>query len=134
MAKAMLYPGTRYNDVAAAIGWLKRAFGFEEQFVVRRDDGSIGHAQLRLGDGIFMLGPMMDDNLNLKSPLELGAVTQGVYVALDDVEAHYARARAAGAEIVNELADMPYGSREYSARDLEGHLWSFGTYRPGLEG
>ena len=58
-------------------------------------------------------------------------VQQGVYVQVEDVDAHYARARAAGAEIVRPLQDTDYGSREYSVRDLEGHLWSFGTYQPG---
>jgi len=54
----------------------------------------------------------------------------GIYVAIDDPDAHHDRARAAGAQIVRELADQDYGSREYSARDLEGNLWSFGTYDP----
>src|SRR5204862_7272648 len=61
----------------------------------------------------------------------LDAAKQGVYVYVEDVDAHYARAKAAGAEIVMELEDTDYGSRGYSVRDLEGHLWSFGTYRPG---
>ena len=56
--------------------------------------------------------------------------THGVYVYVPDADAHYARAKAEGAEIVRELADTPYGSREYSVRDVEGHLWSFGTYYP----
>ena len=77
MTDPMIYPGSRYEDVPAAIDWLKRAFGFEEQFVVREEDGSIAHAQLKLGLGIYMLGPMMDDELNIKSPREVGAVTQG---------------------------------------------------------
>jgi uncharacterized glyoxalase superfamily protein PhnB len=59
-------------------------------------------------------------------------VTGGVYVHVEDVEAHYAQARAAGAEIVRELADTSYGSREYLARDPEGNLWGFGTYRPAV--
>jgi uncharacterized glyoxalase superfamily protein PhnB len=57
-------------------------------------------------------------------------VNQGIYIALDDIDAHYARAKAAGAEILRPLADTDYGAREYTARDLEGHLWSFGTYWP----
>jgi uncharacterized glyoxalase superfamily protein PhnB len=77
-----------------------------------------------------MLGSLKDDDLGLTSPRALTRVTQGIYVALEDVDAHYQQARAAGAEIVREPADTEYGSREYLARDLEGHLWSFGTYRP----
>ena len=58
-------------------------------------------------------------------------MTQSVYVVVEDTDAHHARAKAAGAEIVRELQETDYGSREYSARDSEGHLWHFGTYRPG---
>jgi uncharacterized glyoxalase superfamily protein PhnB len=71
-----------------------------------------------------------DDELGMKSARDLGAVNQGIYVVLDEVDRHYARARAAGAEIVRVLQDEDYGGRDYCARDLEGNLWSFGTYRP----
>jgi uncharacterized glyoxalase superfamily protein PhnB len=77
-----------------------------------------------------MLGSARDDDLGMKSPRELPGVNQGVYVYVKDVDAHFARAKAAGAEIVRTLADTDHGSREYCARDLEGHLWSFGTYLP----
>jgi uncharacterized glyoxalase superfamily protein PhnB len=67
----------------------------------------------------------------LKTPRELGAVNQGVYVIVDDdIDAHYEHATSAGAEIVRPLQDTSYGSRDYLARDPEGNLWSFGTYRP----
>src|SRR6266576_4362547 len=93
-----------------------------------RDRSAIAHAQMKLGPGVIMLGsgkhgPGTDNPWN--------TVKQGVYVYVEDVDAHYARAKAAGAEIVMELEDTDYGSRGYSVRDLEGHLWSFGTYRPG---
>ncbi len=112
-----VYPFTRYADANGAIEWLSRVFGFEERVTYRGDEGEVHHAEMHLGPGIFMFGE--------GDPSE-----QGVYVAVDDVDAHYARAKEAGAEIVREIEDTPYDSREYTARDLEGHLWSFGTYRP----
>ena len=66
----------------------------------------------------------------MRTPGELGGVNQGVYVIVDDIEAQYERARGANAEIVRPLADTDYGSREFMARDPEGNIWSFGTYRP----
>jgi uncharacterized glyoxalase superfamily protein PhnB len=112
-----IYPFMRFADADVGLAFLKDAFGFEEREVHRGDDGRVVHAELRLGPGIVMLG-------------EGDPSSQGVYVAVDDVDAHYARAKEAGAEITRELEDMPYGSREYSARDRDGHVWSFGTYRP----
>ena len=126
-----IFPGLRYKDAPAAIDWLVRAFGFEQQMVVPGPDDTIAHAQLTLGPGVIMLGSARDDELRLASPKDLGATTAAVYVYVSDVDAHYAQAKAAGAEVVRELADTDYGSREYSVRDPEGHLWSFGTYLPG---
>jgi uncharacterized glyoxalase superfamily protein PhnB len=80
---------------------------------------------------VLMVGSAGKDELRMNSPRVLGGVTQGIYVHVTDIEDHYARALEAGAEIVYPLRDTDYGSREYGARDLEGHLWSFGTYRPG---
>ena len=125
-----IFPFMRYEDAARAIDWLEQAFGFQCQLRVPGPDGTIAHAELRLGNGVIMLGSFKDDDLGLTSPRDLARVTQGIYVALEDIDAHYRRARAAGAEIVRELTDTEYGSREYLARDPEGHLWSFGTYRP----
>jgi uncharacterized glyoxalase superfamily protein PhnB len=122
-----IFPALRYQDGAAAVEWLGRAFGFEKQMVVPGPDGSIAHAQLQLGPGVIMLGSARDE----QGANPWAAVKQGVYVYVADVDAHYARAKAAGAEVVRELQDTDYGAREYSVRDLEGHLWSFGTYRPG---
>ena len=129
-AKPNVFPFLRYKDAPAAIEWLAQAFGFQKHAVYPGPDGSIAHAQLSLGAGIIMLGSAKDDVLGMKSPRDLGAVNQGIYIALDDIEAHYARAKAGGAEILRPLAGTDYGAREYTARDLEGHLWSFGTYWP----
>ncbi|HEX2188001.1 MAG TPA: VOC family protein [Longimicrobiaceae bacterium] len=125
-----LHPFLRYRDARAAVRWLRDAFGFEEKAVFEGPDGDVVHAELRLGDGVMMLGPAKEDALGMRTPREVGAVTGGIYAFVEDVEAHHRRAVAAGAEVVNDLREMEYGSREYSCRDPEGNLWSFGTYRP----
>jgi uncharacterized glyoxalase superfamily protein PhnB len=79
---------------------------------------------MRFGNGVLMLGTLQ------ARPGDPWGDEPGLYVAVEDVDAHHARAVAAGAEIVRPLADTDHGSREYSARDCEGRLWSFGTYRP----
>jgi uncharacterized glyoxalase superfamily protein PhnB len=129
-ATATMFPFAHYEDGRAAIDWLCEAFGFERREVHEGDDGTIVHAELGYGASVFMLDSKPDTGFGLATARKLGAVTGGVYVCVEEVEAHYERAKAAGAEIVRELADTGYGSREYLARDLEGNLWSFGTYRP----
>jgi uncharacterized glyoxalase superfamily protein PhnB len=125
-----IFPALRYRDANAAIEWLKEAFGFAEKAVHRGDDGAVQHAELRLGTGIVMLGQHSDEGwMGGRAPDAL-ASTISIYAVVDDPDAHHDAAAAAGAEIARELADMDYGSREYSARDLEGNLWSFGTYDP----
>ena len=88
------------------------------------------HAQLRLGDQLVMLGPdHANDKYGMHSPLALNGTSQCVYTALDsDPDAACENARRAGAEIITEPYDTPYGSSEWSCRDPEGHIWSFGTY------
>jgi uncharacterized glyoxalase superfamily protein PhnB len=120
-----------YEDARGAVDWLEQAFGFERSSVHEGPDGKLAHAELRFGDGMIMLGSAGPNGFGLKTPKELGAVNQGVYVIVDDgIDAHHERALRAGAEIVREPNDTEYDSREYMARDLEGNLWSFGTYRP----
>ena len=118
-----------YDDAEAAVDWLERAFGFERSSV-HEANGKLAHAELRFGDGMIMLGPAGKNDFGLKTPRELGAVSQGVYLIVDDIAGQYDRAQASGAEILRELADTDYGSREFMARDPEGNIWSFGTYRP----
>ncbi len=130
ITKPTVYPFLRYADAVKALDWLVSAFAFEKAFVVPGENGSIAHAQMRLGNGMVMVGSARDDDLGMKSPRELGAVTQGIYVVVEDVDAHFVRAATAGAEILYAPRDTEYGSREYGARDLEGHLWSFGDYLP----
>ena len=124
-------PFLRYDDASAAIDWLSTAFGLECSQIDRGENGAIGHAELRFEDGMIMLGSAGDNDFGMKTPREVGAVTQGVYLIVDDgIDAQYERARAAGAEVVRELHETDYGSRDYVVRDPEGNLWSFGTYRP----
>lgn len=128
---ATMFPFIRYHDARVAIAWLVHAFGLDERAVYAGPEDTIAHAELGSGGSVVMIGSVKDDTLGLKTSRELGGVTQGIYMFVPDIDAHYARARAAGAEIVYQLRDTDYGSREYGARDLEGNLWSFGTYLPG---
>jgi uncharacterized glyoxalase superfamily protein PhnB len=120
---ANVIPTFKYPDARAAIGFLVAAFGFTEH-AVHEQDGRIVHAELRLGDDWVMLGDADGASADFPS----GRST--TYVIVDDPDAHHARAVAAGAEIVRELVDQDYGSREYAAKDPAGNVWSFGTYRP----
>jgi uncharacterized glyoxalase superfamily protein PhnB len=119
-----IFPVLRYDDASAAIDWLKKAFGLTEVVVYKGDRGEVVHAELELEGGIVMIGAG-----DASAPSDLGA-GQGIYAVVADPDAHHARAQGAGAEIVRPLTDQEYGSREYSARDVAGYVWSFGTYRP----
>jgi uncharacterized glyoxalase superfamily protein PhnB len=125
-------PAIRYRDAPAAVEWLCRAFGFVEHLVVPGPPGTIMHAQLIYGNGMIMLGSARDDEYGrLIAPIQKGqAATMGIHVVVEDVDGHYARAAAAGAEILAEPSDPEYGGRLYSCRDLEGNVWSFGSYDP----
>jgi uncharacterized glyoxalase superfamily protein PhnB len=125
-----IFPALRYRDANAAIEWLQRAFGFEQKACYRGADGEVNHAELALGTGIVMLGESRPEGWLGGGKPDARASTVSIYLVVPDPDAHHERARAAGAEIVRELTDEDYGSREYSARDLEGNLWSFGTYDP----
>jgi uncharacterized glyoxalase superfamily protein PhnB len=120
---ATIIPTFRYTDARGAIAFLEDAFGFEEH-AVHEDGGTVVHAELKLGDAYIMLGAVREGNADLAG----GPST--TYVVVDDPDAHHARAVAAGAEIVRELTDQDYGSREYAAKDPGGNVWSFGTYLP----
>ncbi len=135
MEPPRIYPCLRYDDAPAMIDWLIRAFGFEKHVVHEADDGSVAHAQLSFGASMIMLGSAKNSASALdevfRTQREAGPLTsQTIYIAVDDVDAHHDRAKAAGAEILMELTDQPYGSRDYIAKDPEGHVWCFGTYWP----
>lgn len=124
-----------YEDAAAAIDWLARAFGFEVRLRVEGEGGKIAHSELAYGEGLVMAGQLGGNKRPSAkahaSPRALGgAVTQALCVYVDDVDAHCATARAAGATIVTEPATTDYGpeywaDRSYEAEDLEGHRWWF---------
>jgi len=134
---ATVIPCLRYRDANAAIKWLCESFGFEKQLVVPGKDGSIAHAQLSFGNGMIMLGSFVESEYArlLKQPDEIGgAETQSPYLVVSDADAIYARAKAAGARIEVDIKDEDYGGRGFSCRDLEGHLWTFGTFDPWVVG
>lgn len=120
-----IVPYLLYEDVAAAIEWLGDAFGFEEVLRVTAAAGDVNHAELRLGEESVFLG---DPGGDYRGPTRLGARTAQVHVYVDDVDAHFERAREAGATILAEPADQAYGDRRYDAEDLEGHAWSFAQH------
>ena len=128
-----IFAALRYADAKAALDFLDRGFGFERQAVFEGPDNTIAHAELRFGTASVGLssatGPVAGNPWT--------SVRTGVYVALPDaaaVDAHHARAAAAGAEVALPLKDTDYGSREYSVWDCERHLWSFGTYSHAVPG
>ena len=118
-------PYLYYEDVAKALGWLTQAFGFRERLRMPGPDGSIGHAEMELADGVVMLGRPSADYRN---PKRLGGVTQNIYVYVDDVDKHFERAKRAGAVILSEPKDQFYGDRHYGALDPEGHQWYFAQH------
>ncbi len=126
-------PALRYRDVGFAASWLCMAFGFERHATTLDDEGRINYAELSFGHTIIMLGAIGGfevDNL-MKQPDEVGgAETQCSYLIVGDLDAHYGRARDAGAKIVLEIKTHRNGTRGYTCADPEGHLWNFGTYDP----
>jgi PhnB protein len=136
MADQRIVPFIGYEDAAGAIDWLEQAFGFRERRDARyEEDGTITHAELELdGATIYLSTPQ-----GYASPRTLQATSEaarhaydnpwvidGHFVEVEDVDAHYERARAAGATILREPEEPGYGFRVYSAEDLEGHRWMFG--------
>ncbi|MBD0743671.1 VOC family protein [Streptomyces sp. CBMA152] len=127
-----VYPTILYADAKAAISLLKDAFGFSEVSVYEGEDGTVFHAELASGTGVVMVGSKGRGGLFDETMRDAGPA--GVYVAVDDVDAHHKRAVEHGVEILMEPTDQDYGSRDYMARDAEGNVWSFGTYAPGASG
>jgi len=114
-----------YRDIAAAHAWLVRVFGLGAGRVDHDEQGRAVHGELRAGDGVIWLHPEQPDEFRLSSPMSVGASTASIAVMVDDVDAHYHHAMTEGAHMVQQPLDQPYGYRVYSARDVEGHLWSF---------
>jgi uncharacterized glyoxalase superfamily protein PhnB len=135
---AAVVPCLRYRDARAAIAWLCEVFGFERRLVVDGEDGTVVHAELSFGNGMIMLGSVRPDSgygALLAQPDEIGGrQTQTIYLTVNDADAVHERALRAGAQIVIALVDADYGGRGFTCRDLEGHVWSIGTYDPWQAG
>ncbi len=124
-AMPRLTPYLFYEDVAAALDWLTRAFGWEERMRIPGPDGTVGHAEMKLADAVIMMGCPGPDYRSAKKD---GHVHQLQYVYVDQIDRHFEQAKAAGANILSEPEDKFYGDRSYVAEDLEGHQWSFAEH------
>jgi uncharacterized glyoxalase superfamily protein PhnB len=121
-----VYPTIRYRNARAGIDWLVEALGFEEHMVVPGEqEGSISHAELKLGQGMVMVGDEREGDSVAKP-----AGAASAYLCVNDPDGAHTRAIEHGAEVLRELRDTPYGSREFSVGDPEGNVWSFGNYDP----
>lgn len=120
-----IFPALRYKDAAAAIEFLTKAFGFTEVVAYRNDEGVVEHAQLDFRGTSVMLGRRREEEYD---QVAADVTASALYVVVEDTDAHCAQARSAGAQIVKEPHDQDYGSHDYVAKDLEGNVWSFGTY------
>lgn len=129
-SRQTIYPVLRYRDAHAAIDFLCDAFGFERNAVYEGQDGRVEHAQLAYRGGMVMLSSEREDD---DSVYGSHSGQEWIYVAVEDPDAHHDRAKSAGATIIRDLEDQDYGSRDYTARDPEGNIWSFGTYDPSRE-
>jgi uncharacterized glyoxalase superfamily protein PhnB len=119
------------------IEWLCKAFGFAKHAVYANDDGTIGHAQLTLGQGMIMLASVTNgtpySTLVRQPEASDWRETQAPYIVVPDCDAVYATAKAAGATMLLDIRDQDYGGRGFTCRDPEGHLWSVGSYDPWAE-
>ncbi|QKV95660.1 VOC family protein [Streptomyces sp. NA02950] len=125
-------PTLLYRDAKAAIALLTEGFGFTEVAVHEDAAGVVQHAELAYGNGVVMLGSAGRAGVFARAMKDAGPT--GIYVAVDDVDAHHRRAERYGVQILMPPTDQDYGARDYLARDGEGNLWSFGTYVPGTAG
>ncbi|MER6628707.1 VOC family protein [Streptomyces sp. NPDC000987] len=125
-----IYPTLLYADAKTAIRQLTEAFGFTELSVYEGEDGVVMHAELVQGNGAVMIASKGRGGVFDAAMKDAG--TTGVYVAVDDVDAHHRHAAEHGAEILMPPTDQEYGGRDYMARDVEGNIWSFGTYAPEI--
>jgi uncharacterized glyoxalase superfamily protein PhnB len=134
--RSAIIPNLHYDDAPAAIAFLCAAFGFEARAVHYSDSDPsvVQHAQLVLDGNMIMLSTYGKSDYGalagLKTVQAAGGNTQIPYIVIDDVAGHHARAKAAGADIFMEPVEQDYGGSNYSARDPEGYVWSFGDYDP----
>lgn len=118
-------PYLYYKNVAQALDWLARTFGFTERVRMPGPDGGIMHAEMEWAEGVVMLGCPGPD---YKNPKTLGQTTQSLYVYVDEIDKHFQHAKSARAKIVEEPADQFYGDRRYAVEDPEGHVWYFAQH------
>lgn len=131
-----MIPTMQYKNAQEAIDWLSHAFGFEAHLVVEGENNTIAHAQLTYGDSMLMLSSERESEYGklVKSPESLnGYNTQATYMIVDNIDDHYKKAVAAGAEILIDIRDEDYGGRGYTCKDIEGYIWNFGSYDPWSE-
>ncbi len=131
--RATIIPCMCYRDPKAAIAWLCKVFGFKKHYVVPDDAGGVIHAELSFGNGMMMLGPLTKGEWSklIRQPSDLaGAETQCPCVIVKDADVIYRAVKKAGGEILLDIKDEHYGGRSFTCRDLEGHIWNFGTYDP----
>ncbi|WP_428924709.1 VOC family protein [Marinibacterium sp. SX1] len=129
----MLIPATRYADCETALAFLKKVIGMQEVAIHRNAAGQVVHAEMRMGDSLFMFGPEADTPFSryMTAPRDTGGrETTVMYVVVGDVETHNAKAMAAGATIIIPLEEQDHGGLSYSLRDPEGHVWTIGSYDP----
>jgi uncharacterized glyoxalase superfamily protein PhnB len=129
-----IYPALRYRDAHEAARWLADAFGFERVNVYEDDNGIVHHAEMRYRGNLIMFGNVREPEVGEYSSIAPPPGNSALYAITDDPDALHDRAKAAGAEIVMSLRDQDYGSREFAARDLDGNIWTFGTYDPMAAG
>jgi uncharacterized glyoxalase superfamily protein PhnB len=122
--RAPLMSAVCYRDPKAALAWLEAAFGFELSMLIEDGEGNLAHSEMRFGDAVVMVGN--EWSADHKSPQSIGGKnTQTVHIQITtDIDAHCARARAAGAEIIVEPETQFYGDRTYRCRDPEGQIWT----------
>lgn len=125
-----IHPCLTYTDAPAAIDWLCRVFGFTRRLVVPGSEGTVEHSELSLGTGVVMVGSPKPA-FGRRAPNDPDGAPGMLSVFVSDPDAHHVKAVAEGAIIVQPLRDEEYGARGYLAKDLEGHFWYFGDYRPG---
>jgi uncharacterized glyoxalase superfamily protein PhnB len=126
----------RYKNARTAIDWLCNAFRFEKQLIVEGEKNTIAHAQLTYGNSMIMLSSENENEYGklVKTPESLnGNNTQAPYIVVEKIDEHYENAVAAGAKILIEIKDEEYGGRGYTCKDIEGHIWNFGSYNPWTE-
>lgn len=120
-------PHLFYEDIESAAAFLIEAFGFKTRWRLTDKNEKLVHVELEVEDSLVMLG-LAEENEHWDSPKNMPKIHQRLFIYIDDVDAHYARAKAAGAKIVKELVDAFYGDRVYECVDPEGHYWRFAEH------